>query len=119
MPRPERPSPLKILRAKDFTQQLESQGGEHLFGEPALAMYLRGEDGVFLPFTLQAFTVSGGAFSLWMTEWLTEALEAYEGALIVASHDVPFLESIGITRWLLLEEGELKEITPEAVGISS
>ncbi|GAA2659884.1 ABC-F family ATP-binding cassette domain-containing protein [Streptomyces vastus] len=46
---------------------------------------------------------------------LTTALESYEGALIVASHDVPFLESIGITRWLLLE-GELKEITQEAVG---
>ncbi|WP_369231573.1 ABC-F family ATP-binding cassette domain-containing protein [Streptomyces sp. R21] len=47
---------------------------------------------------------------------LTTALESYEGTLIVASHDVPFLESIGITRWLLLEGGELKEITPEAVG---
>ncbi|TLS44703.1 ABC-F family ATP-binding cassette domain-containing protein [Streptomyces montanus] len=46
---------------------------------------------------------------------LTTALESYEGTLIVASHDVPFLESIGITRWLLME-GELKEITPEAVG---
>ncbi|MCQ4193350.1 ABC-F family ATP-binding cassette domain-containing protein [Streptomyces sp. BPPL-273] len=47
---------------------------------------------------------------------LTGALESYEGALIVASHDMPFLESLGITRWLLLEEGELREITPEAVG---
>ncbi|MEU0243225.1 ABC-F family ATP-binding cassette domain-containing protein [Streptomyces sp. NPDC006235] len=47
---------------------------------------------------------------------LTTALESYEGALIVASHDLPFLESIGITRWLLMEDGELKEITPEAVG---
>lgn len=47
---------------------------------------------------------------------LTTALESYEGALIVASHDLPFLESAGITRWLLLEEGELKEITSEAVG---
>ncbi|GGQ30009.1 ABC transporter [Streptomyces griseomycini] len=47
---------------------------------------------------------------------LTTALESYEGALIVASHDLPFLESIGITRWLLMEEGELKEITTEAVG---
>ncbi|MGW6454518.1 ABC-F family ATP-binding cassette domain-containing protein [Streptomyces sp. NPDC055078] len=36
---------------------------------------------------------------------LTAALDAYEGALIVASHDVPFLESIGITRWLLLDGG--------------
>jgi ATPase subunit of ABC transporter with duplicated ATPase domains len=50
---------------------------------------------------------------------LTTALESYEGALVVASHDLPFLESIGITRWLLLEEGELREITPEAVGFSS
>ncbi|MGW1615116.1 ABC-F family ATP-binding cassette domain-containing protein [Streptomyces sp. NPDC002285] len=47
---------------------------------------------------------------------LTSALESYEGALIVASHDLPFLESIGITRWLMVEDGELKEITPEAVG---
>ncbi|MEV8314254.1 ATP-binding cassette domain-containing protein [Streptomyces sp. NPDC059900] len=46
---------------------------------------------------------------------LATALESYEGALIVASHDVPFLESIGITRWLLLD-GEMKEITTEDVG---
>ncbi|MET8831911.1 ABC-F family ATP-binding cassette domain-containing protein [Streptomyces sp. NPDC004610] len=50
---------------------------------------------------------------------LTSALESYEGALIVASHDLPFLESLGITRWLLLEEGELSEITPEAVGFDA
>ncbi|WP_018568692.1 ATP-binding cassette domain-containing protein [Streptomyces sp. PsTaAH-124] len=47
---------------------------------------------------------------------LTTALESYEGALLVASHDLPFLESIGITRWLLLEEGRLTETTREAVG---
>jgi ATPase subunit of ABC transporter with duplicated ATPase domains len=47
---------------------------------------------------------------------LTTALESYEGALVVASHDLPFLESLGITRWLLMEDGELREITPEAVG---
>ncbi|MEQ8143291.1 ABC-F family ATP-binding cassette domain-containing protein [Streptomyces sp. OP7] len=47
---------------------------------------------------------------------LTTALESYEGALVVASHDLPFLESLGITRWLLMEGGELREITPEAVG---
>lgn len=46
---------------------------------------------------------------------LTTALDSYEGALIVASHDLPFLESIGITRWLLLD-GELREIAPEEVG---
>ena len=33
---------------------------------------------------------------------LTEALACYEGALMVASHDLPFLRSIGITRWFRL-----------------
>ncbi|MGW1603370.1 ABC-F family ATP-binding cassette domain-containing protein [Streptomyces eurythermus] len=47
---------------------------------------------------------------------LTQALESYEGALLVAAHDLPFLESVGITRWLLLEGGELTETTPEALG---
>ncbi|QXE33617.1 ATP-binding cassette domain-containing protein [Streptomyces sp. GMY02] len=45
---------------------------------------------------------------------LTAALESYEGALIVASHDLPFLESIGITRWLLLD-GELRDTSAEEV----
>ncbi|NED84162.1 ABC-F family ATP-binding cassette domain-containing protein [Streptomyces sp. SID11233] len=45
---------------------------------------------------------------------LTAALDAYEGALIVASHDVPFLESLGITRWLLLD-GELRNTTADEV----
>ncbi|MFF7259251.1 ABC-F family ATP-binding cassette domain-containing protein [Streptomyces sp. NPDC008159] len=47
---------------------------------------------------------------------LTTALESYEGALIVASHDLPFLESLGITRWLLLEEGGLRTTNPEELG---
>ncbi|WP_089107277.1 ABC-F family ATP-binding cassette domain-containing protein [Streptomyces hyaluromycini] len=47
---------------------------------------------------------------------LTTALEAYAGALIVASHDLPFLESIGITRWLLMADGELTAASPEEVA---
>ncbi|MFE9728018.1 ABC-F family ATP-binding cassette domain-containing protein [Streptomyces sp. NPDC005794] len=43
---------------------------------------------------------------------LASALEAYEGALIVASHDVPFLKSLGITRWLLLDADGLRDIAP-------
>ncbi|MEV7085020.1 ATP-binding cassette domain-containing protein [Streptomyces sp. NPDC093085] len=45
---------------------------------------------------------------------LTAALASYQGALIVAGHDVPFLESIGITRWLLLD-GTLRDIDAEEV----
>ncbi|MFJ4948269.1 ABC-F family ATP-binding cassette domain-containing protein [Streptomyces sp. NPDC088760] len=47
---------------------------------------------------------------------LTTALESYEGALVVAGHDLPFLESIGITRWLLMEGGVLTETTVEALA---
>ena len=34
---------------------------------------------------------------------LSAALEGYRGAILVASHDVPFLRSAGITRWLRLD----------------
>jgi ATPase subunit of ABC transporter with duplicated ATPase domains len=36
---------------------------------------------------------------------LSQALSCYQGALLIASHDVPFLASIGITRWLRLSPG--------------
>ncbi|QPP06519.1 ABC-F family ATP-binding cassette domain-containing protein [Streptomyces bathyalis] len=39
---------------------------------------------------------------------LTSALASYEGALLVAAHDLGFLESVGITRWLFVGE-ELQE----------
>jgi ATPase subunit of ABC transporter with duplicated ATPase domains len=44
---------------------------------------------------------------------LSQALEGYRGAILVASHDVPFLRSAGITRWLRLDrEAGLAEIDP-------
>jgi len=42
---------------------------------------------------------------------LSGALRSYQGALIVASHDVPFLDELGITRWLRLD-GSLTEVDP-------
>ncbi|MFE9363456.1 ABC-F family ATP-binding cassette domain-containing protein [Streptomyces sp. NPDC006978] len=56
---------------------------------------------------------------------LTSALESYEGALIIAGHDLAFLESAGITRWLLVGEeltelgaDEVRELigAPDAIG---
>jgi ATPase subunit of ABC transporter with duplicated ATPase domains len=44
-------------------------------------------------------------------EQLSTALESYQGALIVASHDIHFLRKLGITRWLRLD-GQLAEINP-------
>jgi ATPase subunit of ABC transporter with duplicated ATPase domains len=40
---------------------------------------------------------------------------AYRGALIVAGHDLPFLSSLGITRWLLLDGDGLRDIAPDQV----
>jgi ATPase subunit of ABC transporter with duplicated ATPase domains len=42
---------------------------------------------------------------------LSGALRSFRGALLVASHDVPFLRDIGSTRWLRLD-GNLAEIDP-------
>jgi ATPase subunit of ABC transporter with duplicated ATPase domains len=44
---------------------------------------------------------------------LSQALEGYRGAILVASHDVPFLRSAGITRWLRLDaEAGLTALDP-------
>jgi len=44
---------------------------------------------------------------------LSQALSCYRGALVVASHDLPFLRSVGISRWLRLDrEGRLTDIDP-------
>jgi ATPase subunit of ABC transporter with duplicated ATPase domains len=44
---------------------------------------------------------------------LSQALSCYRGALVVVSHDVPFLRSLGITRWLRLDrDGRLADAAP-------
>jgi ATPase subunit of ABC transporter with duplicated ATPase domains len=44
---------------------------------------------------------------------LSQALEGYRGAILIASHDLPFLRSAGITRWLRLDrEAGLTAIEP-------
>jgi len=48
---------------------------------------------------------------------LSQALSCYRGALVVVSHDLPFLRSIGITRWLRLDRsGRLADIDPPENG---
>ncbi|MBP2703009.1 ABC-F family ATP-binding cassette domain-containing protein [Microbispora sp. RL4-1S] len=47
---------------------------------------------------------------------LESALNAYEGAFVVVSHDERFLAEIGVTRWLRLSEGRLLESGAPAVG---
>lgn len=47
---------------------------------------------------------------------LEAALKAFEGALFVISHDLPFLRAIGVTRWLRLDEGVLREVSAPEEG---
>jgi ATPase subunit of ABC transporter with duplicated ATPase domains len=49
--------------------------------------------------TLSAMT---GSLDMASAAQLEQALACYRGALIVASHDMPFMQAIGITRWLRL-----------------
>ncbi len=42
-------------------------------------------------------------------EQLESALNAYEGAFVVVSHDERFLHEIGVQRWLRLADGQLHE----------
>jgi ATPase subunit of ABC transporter with duplicated ATPase domains len=46
---------------------------------------------------------------------LTSALRSYQGALLIAGHDMAFLDSLDITRWLLLGE-DLQETTRGELG---
>jgi ATPase subunit of ABC transporter with duplicated ATPase domains len=44
------------------------------------------------------------------TGQLESALNSYQGAFVVVSHDDRFLREIGVNRWLRLADGELREI---------
>ncbi|WP_459247621.1 ABC-F family ATP-binding cassette domain-containing protein [Streptomyces youssoufiensis] len=45
---------------------------------------------------------------------LSGALDSFQGALLIASHDLAFLQSIGITRWLFVDTA-LRETTADEV----
>jgi ATPase subunit of ABC transporter with duplicated ATPase domains len=45
---------------------------------------------------------------------LTGALASFEGALLIAAHDLRFLEEVGVTRWVLVGES-LRESSAEEV----
>ncbi|OEV04033.1 ABC-F family ATP-binding cassette domain-containing protein [Streptomyces nanshensis] len=46
---------------------------------------------------------------------LTGALGSYQGALLIAAHDLRFLEAVGVERWLFAGEGGLRETDADEV----
>jgi ATPase subunit of ABC transporter with duplicated ATPase domains len=51
----------------------------------------------------------GNNLDLASVDLLAQALRAYEGALVLVSHDPAFLEEIEVERWLELSDGRLVE----------
>jgi ATPase subunit of ABC transporter with duplicated ATPase domains len=45
----------------------------------------------------------------------TTVLASYRGALLVASHDLPFLRGLGITRRLRIQDGRLSQVGADGV----
>ncbi|MFI6430519.1 ABC-F family ATP-binding cassette domain-containing protein [Rhodococcus oryzae] len=81
-------------------------GGEQL--RAALAMILLAEP----PPRLLMLDEPTNNLDLPSLAHLTSALAEFRGALVVASHDLPFLREIGATRWLELTEDGLHEVDP-------
>jgi ATPase subunit of ABC transporter with duplicated ATPase domains len=93
-----------LFRGRRADQMAGTLSGGELF-RAALATLLLAEP----PPQLLLLDEPTNSLDMASVRQLSGALRSYQGALIVASHDVPFLRDLGITRWLHLD-GELTEI---------
>ncbi len=88
----------------DLDRTVATLSGGEVVTVGLAALFLRGPDVLLLDEPTDNLDMAS-------VRQLAQALEAYWGALVVAGHDLPFLESIGITRWLSVDrEGALSEI---------
>ena len=95
-----------LFRGRRADQRVGSLSGGELF-RAALATLLLAEPAP----QLLLLDEPTNSLDLASVRQLSGALRSYQGALIVASHDRPFLRDLGITRWLRLD-GELTDIHP-------
>jgi ATPase subunit of ABC transporter with duplicated ATPase domains len=95
-----------LFRGRRADQLAGSLSGGELF-RAALATLLLAEP----PPQLLLLDEPTNSLDMASVRKLSGALRSYPGALIVASHDTPFLREIGATRWLRLD-GELTDIDP-------
>ena len=95
-----------LFRGRRADQQVGTLSGGELF-RAALATLLLAEPAP----QLLLLDEPTNSLDMASVRQLSGALRSYQGALIVASHDRPFLCDLGITRWLGLD-AELADIDP-------
>jgi ATPase subunit of ABC transporter with duplicated ATPase domains len=95
-----------LFRGRRADQQAGTLSGGELF-RAVLATLLLGEPAP----QLLLMDEPTNSLDMASVRQLTGALRSYQGALIAASHDVPFLRDLGLTRWLRIER-ELADIDP-------
>jgi ATPase subunit of ABC transporter with duplicated ATPase domains len=96
-----------LFRGRDADQLVSTLSGGERF-RATLAALLLAEP----PPQLLMLDEPTNNLDLASVDQLRDALASYRGSLLVASHDVPFLRSIGITRWIQLDGEKLTEIEP-------
>ena len=95
-----------LFRGRRADQQAGTLSGGELF-RAALATLLLAEPAP----QLLLLDEPTNSLDMASVRQLSGALRSYQGALIVASHDRPFLRDLGITRWLRLD-GDLADTDP-------
>jgi ATPase subunit of ABC transporter with duplicated ATPase domains len=96
-----------LFRGRDADQPVSTLSGGERF-RATLAALLLSEP----PPQLLMLDEPTNNLDLVSVDQLVDALGSYAGALLVASHDLPFLRDIGVTRWIQLDADGLTEIDP-------
>ena len=91
-----------LFRGRAADQQVQTLSGGERF-RATLAALLLAEP----PPQLLMLDEPTNNLDLASVDQLTSALDSYQGTLLVASHDLPFLHSLHITRWLHLDPESL------------
>lgn len=94
-----------LVRGEQVSQAASTLSGGELF-RVTLACILLAEP----PPQLFLLDEPTNNLDLASADQLADALMSYRGALLVASHDQPFLDAIGISRWWQVSGSEVSEI---------
>lgn len=89
-----------------LAEEMQKKIGELSVGQRAKVSFAKLTSGIYQLLILDEPT---NHLEIETREIIEKALNAYEGALLIASHDRYFLDQIGMNRMLVLQDGILKE----------